>query len=1322
MRIRVVALVCAAGACLAAPAWAQVSADDSVGSSSAHPAQAAGRNRVTLPGGAVIHSTDRPISGARTVHVPGTPIVIALWNEGGTPFYAYSLDGQTLSGRARETSYTVGLRYMSFDPAVSTPNVGPAMAAPAGSSLYLVQFVAAPIPQIQAHIEAMGGKVLRFLADHTLIVSMTPSVKAAVQSRPHVRWVGSFHPAYKLDESLLTLIGNPGDAPSHVSIECFEEGPAPKAAVAARIAALGGSVTVTSPDGYRMQAVLTPGQILEVARMDEVHFMDPWGPGGHDMNIVRSIGGANFIETTLGFTGQGVRGEVFDSELRTTHQEFTGLTPLNHSPTFGNPLDPHGTSVFSIVFGQGTSANARGLLPDSEEQIFYWYGQSTQFGGPQTRLAANTQLLAAPYNAVFQTSSIGSPQTTVYTTISAEVDNYLYLQQLLSTQSQSNTSNNNSRPQAWAKNIVSCAAVDHFNTLSRADDTRSGTSIGPAADGRLKPDLLFFYDLTFAASNASNVSYTEFGGTSGATPSCGGYFGLFHQMWHEGVWAGRGGASTVFASRPKPTTAKAALCNTAFRYNWLLGGANGNVTRAVQGWGMPDFQNLYASRAETFIVDEDDVIAPLGSKTYFVRVPRPQTVNFTMCYVDRQGPTSATQHRINDLSMRVTSPTGTFYWGNNGLSAGNFSTSGGVSNIKDTVENVFVQNASAGIWRIEVFGDEILQDTHSETAAIDADFGLWVSGAVQARGPYGYSVNSNSTDHLYRIELPTGEATDLGLVGNGDLEGVSFGPRGDIFGTTGTTPGEFWNITSPPGALVGPAGPRVGTDAGLDYFQGTMYDLQGVASGGIGTNALYSVNTATGAPTLIGNGTVYMDNLAINTLGDGYGVAFGFAGLNLYEVNLTNAANTLVGPIGFSLSVQAGSSFSSDHRLWILADDELYTANTSSGTLTKAANIQSPAGAALFGFEGLGVDKNPSCVHMVQDAFVSTFSGTAATRGYWFTSPVNFEICGLRVPNEAGEAVQNVEVVRLNAAPPAFPAVTNSFESLGRFSVPAGGIIPVNIAVGQGDVIGILGACGTATMRNSYGSAGAFNTTIKGQPVTLTRFGMQFNLNELAAHDVWQEPAATFSRVELYYKDGRRTICLDADTPATGSTLPGVLSTFFGPVGFAGELVAFATSDPEFFAAGALGNQFDFSAVVPTAELSFGFTAETVTFIYGGNSGGIEVEALNAANAIVASFTQADTFAGQPAGPVTLAAPGIRKLRWRDPAGGAFAGLDNICIRSVQACYADCNGSGTLTVADFGCFQGQYVLGDMYADCNGSGNLTVADFGCFQGKYVLGCP
>ncbi len=56
------------------------------------------------------------------------------------------------------------------------------------------------------------------------------------------------------------------------------------------------------------------------------------------------------------------------------------------------------------------------------------------------------------------------------------------------------------------------------------------------------------------------------------------------------------------------------------------------------------------------------------------------------------------------------------------------------------------------------------------------------------------------------------------------------------------------------------------------------------------------------------------------------------------------------------------------------------------------------------------------------------------------------------------------------------------------------------------------------------------------------------------------------------------------------------------------------------------------------------------------------------------------------------------------------------------ACYPDCDGSGLLTVADFGCFQTKFVSGDPYADCNGAGGLTVADFGCFQTAFVAGCP
>jgi hypothetical protein len=98
-----------------------------------------------------------------------------------------------------------------------------------------------------------------------------------------------------------------------------------------------------------------------------------------------------------------------------------------------------------------------------------------------------------------------------------------------------------------------------------------------------------------------------------------------------------------------------------------------------------------------------------------------------MIYADPGGTTSSSQHRINDLTLKVTSPSNVVYWGNNGLLGGNWSTSGGSPNTVDTVENVFIQNPEAGPWTIEVLADEINQDGHVETPQMDADFALIIS-------------------------------------------------------------------------------------------------------------------------------------------------------------------------------------------------------------------------------------------------------------------------------------------------------------------------------------------------------------------------------------------------------------------------------------------------------------------------------------------------------------------------------------------------------------------------------------------------------------------
>jgi hypothetical protein len=699
--------------------------------------EARGRFSLVTGAGLVFHRTNAAVRALRTVDVPDTAVQLHTWEEEDAAgvrqdFFAYSRGGSELMGRVQATSYLVRLEHQQFDPVRGArPLVTGLLSEDPDNRLKLVQFQATPLPEFRAAIEAAGGKVLRFLSDHTFLVEVDAAAQKRVAALPYVRWVGPYHPEYRVEAPLRdAMLGRAARLETQrYSIMVGESGPARQGEVADLVRKLGGTVDLIEPGGWRVEATLTQPQLERLVRSNAVQFVDRWGgPGETDMNNVRAVGGAVALEQLRGWSGQGVRGEIFDTELRTTHQEWP-TPPIIHSTSAVGSF--HGTACYSINFARGVDINSRGLLP-SGQGIFYLYSQSTQFGGTKSRYDINRELIdpAGPYRAVFQTSSVGSARVRTYTTISAEVDDYLLRYPILSTQSQSNAGNQDSRPQAWAKNIVSVGGFYHYdNTLPGDDRWNLGASIGPAADGRIKPDLAYFYDAVRSATNTSNTSYGNFSGTSAATPMTAGYFGLLFQMWHQGVWAGFGQKADVFTSRPQMATAKALMINMASRYNWLAGGSNGDLDRFKQGWGAANVKRLHDRAAVTSIVDETDVLTPLSRKTYNVSVAPGETeLNVTMVYNDPAGTVGAARARINDLSLKVTSPSGVIYWGNNGLTAGNTSTAGGVSNKIDTVENVFLQNPAAGTWRVEVIADELVQDARLETSVIDADYGLVVSG------------------------------------------------------------------------------------------------------------------------------------------------------------------------------------------------------------------------------------------------------------------------------------------------------------------------------------------------------------------------------------------------------------------------------------------------------------------------------------------------------------------------------------------------------------------------------------------------------------------
>ncbi|MEK7780798.1 MAG: S8 family serine peptidase, partial [Verrucomicrobiota bacterium] len=604
-----------------------------------------GVTQLRLGDASPFHTTQRMLASLRILDVPNQKIRVVLWEENapnGTPipFYAISLDGSKVD-YVTDTSYELAYRFGRFDPSIAQPAVAADLLSDSDTNVYIVQYWTQPLQEFRSAIETLGGNVFHYLPMHAVLVRMSTDVRDQVAALPFVRWVGLFHPAYRLEEKLVAEVvsGTSPAAERVYTITLVENVLVTKNTVAARVLELGGCIEFIDSAAPFLYATLTSDQLRQIVRMDEVLFVGIRTETGTDMDLVRNLSGANHIEGAGGFSVEGVRGEVMDRGLCTdgdptacggsqcnVHQDFVP-PPARHGGLYPNNCW-HGNSVFGIVFGDGGEGGgdptARGLLPDG----IGIFASAAPFGLPPSgsRYAHTAELVnpALDFNCVFQTNSWGNTAGWSYDAESVEMDHIIFDSDLLICQSMGNFgwgSVSGTRPQAWAKNILSIGGIRHFNQLDHAQHEycqsimnccnlecppRTYTccsntcplcvsdpsscafycsiscsscnsyicaSYGPAPGGRVKPDLVHMIDCVW--TTWLPWLYDDFGGTSAATPITCGYAGLVFQMWHEGVFKVWNGSTsvptgtpngTVFSDRPHATTVKAMLINTAYRY------------------------------------------------------------------------------------------------------------------------------------------------------------------------------------------------------------------------------------------------------------------------------------------------------------------------------------------------------------------------------------------------------------------------------------------------------------------------------------------------------------------------------------------------------------------------------------------------------------------------------------------------------------------------------------------------------------------------------------------------------------------------------------
>ncbi len=649
------------------------------------------------------------------------------------------------------------LRSGTFDPLVAPIRWTAALQAPAGTSLHCVQMRTAILPEYRSALEAAGLAVVGYWPKNAYLVRGDRARVAAVAGAPFVRTTFPVAVGDKLDPQLHALAsGLVGPMPiGEYNVVLAQQ--TDRAQLAQQIAGLGGEVTNLHEGSLYVIARLTAEQLAAVAALDTVLWVDAASGIELDMDNARIQGGGNYVESVAGYRGQGVRAEISEG-FDQTHPDWTNPPLVRFDST-----DSHGHCTAGIVGGNGAgNAAARGMMPEAqliESSVGAWGGL------PRYAVIQGAVDPTGPYRSMQQTASWGNALTTQYTSISADLDTALFAFDYVLTQSQSNAGATaipqNSRPQAWAKNVISVGGVRHQNNALPADEVWNGASIGPAADGRIKPEICAYYesvlcsDLPGTAGYSTTDYYTSFSGTSSATPIVSGHVGLIQQMFTDGLFRNRLSLPAIpanrFENKAHFTTTKCLLVNTASSYSFS--GTAANLTRVHQGWGFPDLRRLYDNRDKIVVDDEYSALEQGQTRNYYVWV-RPGTAEFraTMAYADPAAIPSAAITRINSVDLGVKQLLGgTQWWGNNGLDVGNVSASGGAPNDVDTTEQVWITTPAPGIYEVSVSAPTIVQDAKVETPALDIDYALVmhpVGGGFNAQSPLQLSVTSSAPGNL----------------------------------------------------------------------------------------------------------------------------------------------------------------------------------------------------------------------------------------------------------------------------------------------------------------------------------------------------------------------------------------------------------------------------------------------------------------------------------------------------------------------------------------------------------------------------------------------
>jgi len=569
-------------------------------------------------------------------------------------------------------------------------------------------------------------------------------------------------------------------------------------------------------DASWLPVLAMDGRILHIQKSSTISI--------HNNNASQLIN-ANTASTISNFNlnGSGEILAISDTGIDADHGDFNGRVRAIYD-LFGpdnshqDRNSGHGTHVSATLLGDGSGdSNATGIVPAA---TFHFYQLEADSSGILARWGSLYEMFAHSYqqSARIQTNSWGNINLVgEYSSDSRSADSYLVDEPsflaLFSAGDLGSTGYQSITPPGTAKNVltIGTSTTGSFESET-AGEVYSASSRGTTLDGRIKPDLVA-PGVMICSARAEEAQFVDGDSCSASTHEGTGipqYMTLNGSSMSTAVAAGATTMARQFLRlnegivEPRSDLIRSILINGADD----LG--TPDIPNAFEGWGQINISNsLFPADSGIQLeqlYDDSRELKPGHSFVYTIQTNSNSRFDITLVWNDPEGSAVANQSSpklLNDLDLKITSPSGIVYYGNNFVNG--YSTPGGEEDSLNNVERFRIDEPDIGTWSVEV----------GHAGGSLQDYAIVMSGSIieTVLPDLTTFVNSLSTS----VESPL--QGDTFLI-SAQWKNQAAGPTGaysvtieDI--TDGTTILEQSKTSLPGGSLASLSYPHIFTTTGL---------------------------------------------------------------------------------------------------------------------------------------------------------------------------------------------------------------------------------------------------------------------------------------------------------------------------------------------------------------------------------------------------------------------------------------------------------------------------------------------------------------------------